>query len=63
MFETPLRLHGGEALKISAAWDNTEFNPTNPNPNVDVQFGEQTMDEMMGVLLIWRNADEKAEVK
>lgn len=57
MLEKPLRLSGGESIRITGSWDNTDFNPTNPDPKVDVQFGEQTQDEMMGILLIWRNAE------
>lgn len=56
MLEKPLRLAGGEAIRITGVWDNTDFNPTNPDPKTDVLFGEQTQDEMMGVLLIWRDA-------
>lgn len=63
MLETPLTLKGGEALRITAAWDNTEFNPTNPDPKSNVQFGEQTQDEMMGVLVIWRNLKQDGGAK
>jgi len=53
-FEEPWILKGGESIRITGTWDNTAWNPTNPDPNVDVPFGEQTEQEMMGTLVHWR---------
>ncbi len=59
VFDEPLRLKGGESLRIIGSWDNTDFNPTNPDPKQPALFGEQTQDEMMGVLLLWRDAKKE----
>ena len=37
----------GETIRATAWYDNSAGNPANPDPNVDVKFGEQTFDEMM----------------
>jgi hypothetical protein len=59
-FEKPIVVRGGEELRITAHWDNTAFNPMNPDPSTDVYFGQQTTDEMMGVLLIYRELPQPA---
>jgi len=53
-FEKPWILKGGESIRMTGVWDNTLWNPTNPDPDVDVPFGEQTEQEMMGTLVHWR---------
>jgi hypothetical protein len=53
MFKEPLRIPKGSKI-ISTAWyDNSAANKSNPNPNVDVLWGDQTWQEMQytGVLL------------
>jgi hypothetical protein len=53
MFATPLQVPKGAKI-ISTAWyDNSAANKNNPNPNVDVLWGDQTWQEMQytGVLL------------
>jgi peroxiredoxin len=42
----PLLLKRGSKLVVEAHWDNSTGNPNNILPPVDVQFGEQTWDEM-----------------
>ncbi len=44
--EQPIRLPAGSKIKLTGAFDNSRFNPFNPNPAVQVKFGEQTGDEM-----------------
>ena len=34
-------------LRCTAAFDNTDGNPANPNPNVLIKWGPQSWDEMM----------------
>lgn len=47
LFEQPIRLPKGTRLDVSAAYDNSERNPLNPNiPPKRVTWGEQTTDEM-----------------
>ncbi len=45
-FTEPKRLPKGTTLRVTGAFDNSAQNPANPNPRVNVTFGEQTDDEM-----------------
>lgn len=42
----PVMLKKGTKLTVEATWNNSESNPNNILPLVDVRFGEQTFDEM-----------------
>ncbi|MGE3316516.1 MAG: redoxin domain-containing protein, partial [Planctomycetaceae bacterium] len=42
----PITLPKGSKITVTAAWDNSDKNPNNILPPVDVRFGEQTFDEM-----------------
>jgi hypothetical protein len=42
----PITLPKGSQIIVEAHWDNSADNPNNILPPVDVQFGEQTFDEM-----------------
>ncbi|MEM8668524.1 MAG: redoxin family protein [Planctomycetota bacterium] len=42
----PRRIAKGSKIEYVAWYDNSSGNPANPNPNVDVRWGEQTDDEM-----------------
>jgi hypothetical protein len=46
VFKQPLKLPKGTVLRTSAWYDNSPANKSNPNPNVDVHWGEQTWEEM-----------------
>jgi hypothetical protein len=43
---TPLRVPAGTELRGTAHFDNSEFNPRNPDPSSVVTWGEGTTDEM-----------------
>ncbi|HEY8505725.1 MAG TPA: EF-hand domain-containing protein, partial [Gemmataceae bacterium] len=43
----PKRLPEGSVILCTATYDNSENNPNNPDPTVDVRWGKQTWDEMM----------------
>lgn len=45
--EEPVTLPEGTVLDIEAHYDNSANNPNNPDPSVDVTFGEDTNSEMM----------------
>lgn len=45
-FTTPLAAPKGSRLEATAHYDNSASNRFNPNPNIDVRWGEQTWDEM-----------------
>jgi hypothetical protein len=43
----PIPLRKGTRLVWTAWYDNSANNPLNPDPTVDVHWGEQSWDEMM----------------
>lgn len=45
-FKEPLFLPAGTELKFEAAFDNSDMNPHNPDPSLDLTWGEQTWNEM-----------------
>ncbi len=46
-FADPLKLPAGTRIHCLAVFDNSANNPVNPNPDVEVRWGDQTTDEMM----------------
>lgn len=46
VFRTPLKLPKGTVLKTSAWYDNSAANKSNPDPAANVNWGEQTWEEM-----------------
>ena len=46
MFATPLAIQAGVKIQASAWYDNSAKNPSNPDPKVDVKWGDQTWEEM-----------------
>ena len=54
-FTTPLRVPAGTRLRAIAHWDNSPYNPYNPDPDAEVRWGLQTWDEMMvgWVTYVW----------
>lgn len=49
----PLDVEVGTRIKATGWFDNSDQNPSNPDPTVDVGFGEQTTDEMMIGYFTW----------
>jgi mono/diheme cytochrome c family protein len=45
-FATPLAVPKGSRLEATAHYDNSLNNPSNPDPKVEVRWGEQTWNEM-----------------
>jgi hypothetical protein len=43
----PLALQPGTRVKATGWWDNSANNPANPDPKVDVVWGEQSWEEML----------------
>ena len=37
----------GTQMRVTAHYDNSEANLANPNPTLDIDYGDQTFDEMM----------------
>ena len=53
MFKEPLQVPKGSKIVSTAWYDNSPANKNNPNPKVDVTWGDQTWQEMQytGILL------------
>jgi hypothetical protein len=47
IFKEPLKLPKGTRIHATAWYDNSRNNPSNPDPSIDVTWGDQTWDEMM----------------
>ncbi len=58
-FAKPLALPKGSRLEAVAHYDNSENNPSNPDPKVAVHWGEQTWEEMQYTGITF-TVDEKA---
>lgn len=52
-FEEPVLIMPDQALLATGYWDNTRHNPRNPDPNADVPWGQQTIQEMFNTLLLY----------
>ena len=46
LYAQPIAVPKGARLEATAHYDNSANNPSNPNPKIDVRWGEQTWDEM-----------------
>ena len=49
----PLRVEPGTVLRGRARYDNSADNPANPDPSVEVEYGEQSFEEMMFGFFDW----------
>jgi hypothetical protein len=47
VFKQPLKLPKGTKIHAVAYYDNSKANKSNPNPAIDVRWGDQTWEEMM----------------
>jgi mono/diheme cytochrome c family protein/thiol-disulfide isomerase/thioredoxin len=52
----------GTRLECTALYDNSAFNPYNPDPKKTVQYGPQTWQEMMNGFVFYVAADEKLKL-
>ena len=59
--EEPVFLPAGTRLIAKGAMDNSDRNPYNPNPNMPVRFGLQTMHEMFFGFTSYRYIDDTPE--
>jgi hypothetical protein len=56
---TPLRIAAGTELLATAHFDNSRFNPNNPDPSAEVTWGQQTLtDEMFSTRFLYRRVEE-----
>jgi hypothetical protein len=47
VLETPKRVPAGSHMTVTGVFDNSEYNPANPDPDARVHFGIQSSDEML----------------
>ena len=57
----PILVKGGTKLIATWVYDNSEHNKANPDPKINVTWGEQTFQEMMYFRVNYRWADETVE--
>ena len=53
VFAQPLKLPKGTKIRAVAHYDNSAGNKSNPDPKVDVKWGDQTWEEMMFTSLVF----------
>lgn len=57
-FEDPVFLPAGTTILVDGGFDNSAQNPFNPDPSINVNFGEQSWDEMFFGFMTWKDADQ-----
>jgi Redoxin len=57
------KLPQGTRLECVAHYDNSDFNPFNPDPKATVHDGQQTKDEMLNGFVFYVDANEKLGIK
>lgn len=60
-YETPKFVPAGTKLTAVGAFDNSAQNPANPDPNRDVDWGEQSWDEMFFGSSRWKHVDQGSD--
>ncbi|HZZ66686.1 MAG TPA: redoxin domain-containing protein [Phenylobacterium sp.] len=60
-FAEPVKIPAGSKLVAHYVYDNSARNPANPDPKVNVSWGEQSFQEMLFTSLSYRWTDETAE--
>ena len=53
----------GTVIEAIAHFDNSRFNPYNPDPKVPVRYGPQTVDEMFNGFVFYVDPNEKLEME
>ena len=62
-FKTPKRLPKGTRIDVHAHFDNSPFNPYNPDASKTVRYGLQTLQEMMYCFLFFVREDEDLGIR
>jgi hypothetical protein len=60
-FAEPVKVPAGSKLIAHYVYDNSARNPSNPDPKINVTWGEQSFQEMLFTSLSYRWADETAQ--
>ena len=56
--EEPLRIPAGTKIVATGAFDNSSQNAFNPDPNTEINWGEQSWEEMFMGFYSWKNIDQ-----
>lgn len=56
--EEPLRVPAGTKIVATGAFDNSSQNTFNPDPNSEINWGEQSWEEMFMGFYTWKNVDQ-----
>ncbi len=56
--EQPLRVPAGTKIVAVGAFDNSSQNGFNPDPNTEINWGEQSWEEMFMGFYSWKNVDQ-----
>lgn len=57
-FEEPLRVPAGTQIIATGAFDNSSQNAYNPDPNSEINWGEQSWEEMFMGFYSWKTVDQ-----
>lgn len=60
-FKDHLELPAGTTIEVTMGYDNTADNPGNPDPSIDVKWGDATTDEMNLGWMTWAYTDPADE--
>jgi hypothetical protein len=60
MFAEPVKIPAGSRLIAHYVYDNSKRNPANPDPSINVKWGEQSHEEMLFTSVSFRWLDETA---
>jgi hypothetical protein len=57
-YAEPKFVPAGTVVTALATWDNSAQNPSNPNPDRNVDWGNQSWDEMFFGVVTWKNLEQ-----
>ena len=57
----PLKVPAGTQIVARGAFDNSAQNPYNPDPDIEVNWGEQSWEEMFMGFYSWKELDQSGE--
>ena len=56
--ESPLRVPAGTKIVATGAFDNSAQNSFNPDPGIEVNWGEQSWEEMFMGFYTWKEVNQ-----
>lgn len=60
ILDTPIPVAADTKVTVTGAFDNSKFNPKNPDPDAEVYFGEQSYEEMfIGYIAVTEPIDQE----